>query len=36
MEKMVAQLGGDLTYGDNYPGLQTAVKIPIQSKRPAR
>jgi two-component sensor histidine kinase len=30
MEKMVAQLGGELTYGDNYPGLQTSVKIPIR------
>jgi chemotaxis family two-component system sensor kinase Cph1 len=36
MEKMVARLGGDLTNGDNYPGLQTAVKIPIQSKRTAK
>jgi two-component system, chemotaxis family, sensor kinase Cph1 len=34
MEKMVAQLGGELTYGDNYPGLQTSVRIPNLQTKP--
>ena len=30
MEALIGQLGGELTYGDNDPGLHTTIKIPIK------
>jgi two-component sensor histidine kinase len=31
MEGLVAQLGGELTYGDNRPGLRTLITMPMQN-----
>jgi chemotaxis family two-component system sensor kinase Cph1 len=31
VEGLVAQIGGDLTYSDNSPGLRTTLKLPTQS-----
>jgi len=33
MEGLIGQLGGELTYSDNYPGLHTRIKIPIKHRR---
>jgi chemotaxis family two-component system sensor kinase Cph1 len=31
VEGLVAQIGGELTYSDNAPGLRTTLKLPIQA-----
>jgi light-regulated signal transduction histidine kinase (bacteriophytochrome) len=33
MEGLVAQLGGKLTNGDNYPGLRTEIIVPVETPK---
>jgi len=36
MAALVAQLGGELAYGDNHPGLHSAITMPIQALKPPK
>jgi len=35
VDGLVKQLGGELTQGDNHPGLRVAVTVPVQTLKPA-